>query len=350
MTSDPLLDIRDLSVDYRISRRETLRAVRDVHLDVHAGETVGLVGESGSGKSTIGRAVLGLTPPSTGSIRFDGQEIAGLRGRRRARLARDLQVVFQDPLSSLNPSLKVGDLLQEPIRVVRRVSRSEAAGIVGDLLERVSLPQDAAGRYPGSFSGGQRQRIAIARALSIDARLIVCDESVSALDVSTQASILALLRRLQRELGVAYLFVSHDIAVVRNISQRVVVLYKGAVMERGRTAEIVDRPYHPYTRTLLDAVPIPDPRGQRERRARRLAARGQRPGGPSPDLAGQGCPFAGRCAFVDEVCRTRTPAPVAVTSREIACHLYDPASGHPRAAGIAGATDPLARLSAPIAG
>lgn len=353
MTPDPLLDIRDLSVDYRISRRETLRAVRGVHLDVHAGETVGLVGESGSGKSTIGRAVLGLTPPSSGSIRFDGQEIAGLRGRRRAELARDLQVVFQDPLSSLNPSLKVGDLLQEPIRVVRRVSRSEAANIVGDLLERVSLPRDAAARYPGAFSGGQRQRIAIARALSIDARLIVCDESVSALDVSTQASILALLRRLQRELGVAYLFVSHDIAVVRNISQRVVVLYKGAVMERGRTAEIVDRPYHPYTRTLLDAVPIPDPRGQRERRARRLAARGQGSGGaaPSADVPGVGCPFASRCAFVDEVCRTRTPVPVTIGSREVACHLYDPASGHSRAAEIAeGATDPLAQISAPVAG
>ncbi|ANY08936.1 oligopeptide/dipeptide ABC transporter ATP-binding protein [Pseudonocardia sp. HH130630-07] len=345
MTPDPLLDIRGLDVDYRISRRETLRAVRGVDLDVHAAETVGLVGESGSGKSTIGRAVLGLTPVSSGSIRFDGQEIAGLGGRRRARLARDLQVVFQDPLSSLNPSLKVGDLLQEPLRVVRRVSRSEAAATVGDLLERVSLPRDAADRYPGAFSGGQRQRIAIARALSIDARLIVCDESVSALDVSTQASILALLKRLQRELGVAYLFVSHDIAVVRHISRRIVVLYKGAVMERGRTADVVDRPYHPYTRTLLDAIPVPDPRAQRERRARRLAARGA---APVAATTATGCPFASRCAFVDDACRTRTPLPIAIADRTVACHLYDPASGHPRATGSTGdAADPLARLAAP---
>ncbi|MEQ3549079.1 oligopeptide/dipeptide ABC transporter ATP-binding protein [Pseudonocardia nematodicida] len=347
---EPLLDIRDLSVEYRLSRRETLRAVHGVDLDVHAGETVGLVGESGSGKSTIGRAVLGLTPPASGSIRFDGQEIAGLRGRQRARLARDLQVVFQDPLSSLNPSMKVGDLLQEPIRVVRRISRGEAAEIAGDLLERVSLPRDAASRYPGAFSGGQRQRIAIARALSIDARLIVCDESVSALDVSTQASILSLLRRLQRELGVAYLFVSHDIAVVRNVSRRVVVLYKGRVMERGPTAEIVDRPYHPYTRTLLDAIPIPDPRGQRERRARRLASRVRSPGGTAAGgAAGAGCPFAARCAFVQDVCRTRAPVPIPIGARQVACHMYDPASGHPRAGEIAtgGWDDPLAREPGP---
>ncbi|WP_224391070.1 oligopeptide/dipeptide ABC transporter ATP-binding protein [Pseudonocardia sp. ICBG1293] len=331
MTAEPLLDVRDLTVEYRVARRGTLRAVHGVHLDVRAGETVGLVGESGSGKSTIGRAVLGLTTPTAGSIRFDGREIAGLRGRRRARLARDLQVVFQDPLSSLNPSLTVGELLQEPLRVVRRVSRSEAATAVGDLLERVSLPRDAAGRYPGAFSGGQRQRIAIARALSIDARLIVCDESVSALDVSTQASILSLLRRLQHELGVAYLFVSHDIAVVRNISQRIVVLYKGEVMERGHTAEVVDRPCHPYTRTLLDAIPVPDPRGQRERRERRLAARDRTLGDPPPVAdTGTGCVFAARCVEVHDVCRTHAPTPVPVGTRQVACHIYDPASGHPR--------------------
>lgn len=333
MSASPqLLDIQDLSVEYRLARGETLRAVDGVSLDVGAGETVGLVGESGSGKSTIGRAVLGLSRASGGSIRFDGEEISGLRGRRRARLARDLQVVFQDPYSSLNPSLTVGDILQEPIRVMRRVSRREADRIVADLLERVSLPPDAATRYPGSFSGGQRQRIAIARALSIDARLIVCDESVSALDVSTQASILALLRRLQRELGVAYLFVSHDIAVVRAVSSRVVVLYRGRVMERGPTVDVVERPRHPYTRTLLDAVPVADPAAQREKRARRLANRASGPTERITPVEGSAhCPFVSRCPFAEPVCAERAPTIRALPdapATEVACHRHDPDSGH----------------------
>ena len=325
-----LLEIDDLRVAYRGRGRRWKRVIDGVDLAVGEGETVGLVGESGSGKSTIGRAVLGLAHVETGSIVFEGRDIAHLSRKHRARLAEDLQVVFQDPYSSLNPAMPIGRILQEPLQVTKRMSEKEASELVHDLLSRVSLPRDAAGRYPSSFSGGQRQRIAIARALSTGAKLIVCDESVSALDVSTQAQIINLLKRLQRELGVAYLFISHDIAVVQNISDRIVVLYRGRVMEQGPADRVSRTPLHPYTRALLDAAPIPNPALQRQKRESRLHATPAQ-GIDNPDVAADACPFSARCPFAEAVCSERRPIAVERDGVTVACHLYDPEAGHSRA-------------------
>lgn len=331
----PLLDVRDLAVSYRGRGRRWNQVIDGVELRVDAGETVGLVGESGSGKSTIGRAVLGLAHVAGGSIEFEGRDISHLSRRRRAALASDLQVVFQDPYSSLNPAMPIGQILQEPLRVAQKMSDAESSALVRDLLERVSLPADAADRYPSSFSGGQRQRIAIARALSIGAKLIVCDESVSALDVSTQAQIINLLKRLQAELGVAYLFISHDIAVVQNISDRVVVLYRGRVMEQGPTEKISRTPLHPYTRVLLDAAPVPNPALQRAKREARLKTAPATGTNSSASVTVDACPFAARCPFAEAVCFERRPANVEQGEVSVECHLYDLSSGH----SLAGTTD-----------
>lgn len=344
MTADPqivteepqmqnLLEITDLSVDYRGRGRRWNRVIDGVELRVGTGETVGLVGESGSGKSTIGRAVLGLAHVAAGSIEFEGREISRLSRRKRAALASDLQVVFQDPYSSLNPALPIGRILQEPLQVTQKMTSTQSSALVRDLLERVSLPADAADRYPSSFSGGQRQRVAIARALSIGAKLIVCDESVSALDVSTQAQIINLLKQLQSELGVAYLFISHDIAVVQNISDRVVVLYRGRVMEQGPTDAICRTPLHPYTRVLLDAAPVPNPTLQRTKREARLkAAPAQATADTSVTV--DACPFAPRCPLAEAVCFERRPVAVQHGEVTVECHLYDDDSGHSRAGSV----------------
>lgn len=265
----PLLAIEDLVVDYRLSRRVRFRALKGISLDVKPGECVGLVGESGSGKSTLGKAVLGLAAPESGRITFDGEDITHARGATRRRLASDIQVVFQDPYGSLDPTMTVGEVLAEPL-VVAGTSRADARTVVADLLDRVRLPADAVHRYPGEFSGGQRQRIAIARALVRRPRLIVCDEPVSALDLTTQATILDLFLELQRETGVSYLFVSHDLGVVHRICHRVSVLYQGEIVESGPTATITRTPEHPYTQRLLLAAPVADPARQAKRRAARL--------------------------------------------------------------------------------
>ncbi|MBB1159570.1 ABC transporter ATP-binding protein [Amycolatopsis dendrobii] len=265
----PLLAIEDLVVDYRLSRRARFRALKGISLDVKPGECVGLVGESGSGKSTLGKAVLGLAAPESGRITFDGEDITHARGAVRRRLASDIQVVFQDPYGSLDPTMTVGEVLAEPL-VVAGTSRADARTAVAGMLDRVRLPADAVHRYPGEFSGGQRQRIAIARALVRRPRLIVCDEPVSALDLTTQATILDLFLELQRETGVSYLFVSHDLGVVHRICHRVSVLYRGEIVESGPTAAVTRAPEHPYTQRLLLAAPVADPARQAERRAARL--------------------------------------------------------------------------------
>jgi peptide/nickel transport system ATP-binding protein len=246
-------------------------ALDRVSLDVQAGETVGIVGESGAGKSTLGRAVLGLVPVTAGTIRFGGQDITGLGRRDRIALAAQLQVVFQDPDSSLNPARTVGSSLAEPL-LGQRGPRAEVAGKVAAILERVGLPGDAAGRYPRQFSGGQKQRIAIARALIVSPRLVVCDEALSALDLSVQAQIINLLLELRHDLGLAYLFIGHDLAVIRHVADRVVVLRKGQVVEQGTAAQVCEQPAEPYTKTLMEAAPVHDPRQERARLAARVAA------------------------------------------------------------------------------
>ncbi|WP_232548974.1 ATP-binding cassette domain-containing protein [Propioniciclava soli] len=277
----PLLDVRDLDVIYPArGGAKPFHALKKVSLDILPGETVGLVGESGSGKTTLGRAVLGLAPVSAGSIAFDGRDISHLSRRARRPLARDLQVVFQDPYSSLNPSMTIEQILAEPL-TANGVEGKAARDRVRGLLDRVHLPADAANRLPKEFSGGQRQRIAIARALALDPKLIVCDEAVSALDLSTQARVLDLFIEIQEATGVAYLFVTHDLAVVRHVSHRVAVLYRGEIVESGPGAQVTLHPEHPYTQRLFMAAPVPDPDRQQQRReARRELLAAQASGAP----------------------------------------------------------------------
>jgi ABC-type glutathione transport system ATPase component len=262
-----LLDVSALAVRYRRGpRKPPFTALRDVTLTIAPGETVALVGESGSGKSTLGNAVLGLVPVASGTITFDGADVTRPSPRRRRALTRHIQAVFQDPYGSLNPVRPIGQALAEPLRAHQRLDRTTTATRVRAALERVGLSADAAALYPGQFSGGQRQRIAIARALMLSPRLIICDEPLSALDLSVQAQVLNLLKALQRELGVGYLFITHDLAVVPHIAHRVVVLYRGQVVETGTVSQVCGHPSHPYTQRLISAAPVPDPAQQRARR------------------------------------------------------------------------------------
>jgi ABC-type glutathione transport system ATPase component len=252
----PLLEVRGLSVDFaaRHPRGMPVRAVDDVSLQIAAGETLGLVGESGSGKSTLGNAILGLVAPAAGQILLAGRDITWVRPRQRRELAANIQAIFQDPYGSLNPARSIGSTLAEPLRVRRGLTRAEASERVKRALERVGLPPSAAARYPGQFSGGQRQRIAIARALILEPDLVICDEPTSALDLSVQAQILNLLLKLQDDLELAYLFISHDIDVVRHLAHRVTVLFRGRVVESGITAQVFDHPQQTYTRALIAAA------------------------------------------------------------------------------------------------
>jgi len=268
----PLLEVTDLVKHFPIKRgilidREVdqVRAVDGVSFKVEKGETLGLVGESGSGKSTACRAVLQLIKPTSGSVKFEGQEIAGLRRRQMQPLRRQMQMIFQDPYASLNPRKRVGQIVGDPLKRQGIASGSELRRQVQELLERVGLSSEHYNRFPHEFSGGQRQRIGIARALSLKPKLVICDEPVSALDVSIQAQIVNLLDDLQDEFGLAYLFVAHDIGVVRHISDRIAVMNEGKIVEQGTADQVCEHPKDDYTKKLLAAVPIPDPRESRER-------------------------------------------------------------------------------------
>ncbi|MBN9188691.1 MAG: ABC transporter ATP-binding protein [Microbacterium sp.] len=265
----PLLRVSELAVVYG-GRRGGFRALDGVSFAVRPGECLGLVGESGSGKTTVGRAILGLVPVTSGTIEFAGDDITHLRRRRRRRLAKDIQVVFQDPYTSLNPAMAVEDILAEPL-VTQGWSGRDARAHVRALLDQVHLPGDAGQRLPREFSGGQRQRIAIARAIALSPKLIVCDEPVSALDLTTQQRVLDLFIEIQQRTGVAYVFITHDLSVVRHISHQVSVLYRGSMQEYGRADAVTSNPQHPYTRRLFMAAPIPDPVEQRARREARHA-------------------------------------------------------------------------------
>ena len=267
MSQQALLQVKDLRVNFPQGRGKVFQALKGISLDIQPGETVGLVGESGSGKTTVGRVILGLTEATSGDVWFDGENITHASRERRRTLGRDIQVVFQDPYGSLNPARTIGDTLAEPLMNDKSLSRNDIAERVAEVLQQVGMPADTASRYPGMFSGGQRQRIAIARAVIAKPRLIVCDEPVSALDLSVQAQVLNLLKSLQQSMGLAMLFISHDLTVVRHVSHRTVVLYRGDIVEQGDAGQVHERPEHPYTRALLAAAPVPDPLIQRERRA-----------------------------------------------------------------------------------
>jgi oligopeptide/dipeptide ABC transporter ATP-binding protein len=303
--SEVLLSIRNLSVTFQRRRGGRLvHAVDDVTFDVPVGQVVALVGESGSGKSTIGNAIVGLAPVTSGAILLHGQEIASpTRKVDRRRVSQHVQIIFQDPYGSLNPSRTIEQTLIEPLSGRPGLTASREA--VGGMLQAVGLPREASLRYPGSFSGGQRQRIAIARALMGAPELVICDEPVSALDVSVQAQVLNLLADLQQRRGVAYLFVSHDVAIVKHIAHQVVVLYRGRVMESGPADVVCVTPRHPYTQALLAAAPIPDPGVQHQRRRERHQLR---QGGDVGLPLGPGCPFTPRCRFAVPQCQAERPA------------------------------------------
>jgi oligopeptide/dipeptide ABC transporter ATP-binding protein len=311
----PRLEVNSLTVRYRIGRnRLPLVALREVSLAIGPGETVAVVGESGSGKSTLGNAILGLVPAAAGTILFEGEDITHAAPAQRRGLTRLIQAIFQDPYGSLNPVRNIAQTLVEPLRAHAHLKRAEARERVGQALEAVGLTREDASRYPADFSGGQRQRIAIARALILRPRLLVCDEPTSALDLSIQAQILNLLKELQQELGMSYLFITHDLGLVRHMATRVLVLYQGQVMESGDSLGVSERPLHPYTQALLRAMPTIDPAEQRERR-RVLTGTSERSLAVLPD----GCPFAPRCPFVLEACGKARPPLNSVASHLVAC-------------------------------
>jgi oligopeptide/dipeptide ABC transporter ATP-binding protein len=309
-TRNPLIRVDGLSVRFDAGRsgfwgqhRRVVHAVENVSFAIMPGETLGLVGESGSGKSTTGRAILRRVPAAAGRILYKERDITHTGKEELRPLRRHMQLVFQDPYASLNPRMRVIDIVAEPLVVHGLAANNrEAAGKVAELVQRVGLPPDAGSRYPHAFSGGQRQRVGIARALALNPEFIVADEPVSALDVSIRAQIVNLMQDLQRDLGIAYLFIAHDLAVVRHISHRIAIMYAGKIVEIAGRDELYQRPMHPYTQALLSAVPVPDPRVQRARRRITYAGEPPNPLEPPP-----GCPFQSRCPHRTGQCRLEDP-------------------------------------------
>ena len=320
----PLLDVRHLSTEFKLKgkglfpKAQTLKAVRDVSFSVREGETLGIVGESGCGKSTLGRSILRLIEPTEGQVVWQGRNLAELSAADMRAARRDLSIIFQDPIASLDPRMTVGEIIAEPLRVAEPgLSRPERRARVEKVMAEVGLVADMINRYPHEFSGGQAQRIGIARAIVTEPKLIVCDEPVSALDVSIQAQIVNLLADLRKRRGLTLLFISHDLSVVRLVSDRILVLYLGRVVEEGTRAEVFETPAHPYARALLSAAPIPDPVAARARR--RTVLQGDP---PSPVNPPSGCAFRTRCPIAEPVCAEVPPElkPVSDTHRA-ACHF-----------------------------
>ena len=328
--NETLLDVKDLKMHFPIGRKgliageqQYIYAVDGVDFKIRKGETLGLVGESGCGKSTTARAVAQLYRPTGGSVKLKGAELTTLKARDLIAARKNMQMVFQDPYASLNPRMTSGDIISEPMRIYSRkglvqFSRKDMEERVEQLMERVGLSRFFRNRYPHEFSGGQRQRIGIARALALQPELILCDEPVSALDVSIQAQILNLFRDLQDEFGLTYLFIAHDLAVIEYISTRVAVMYLGIIAEISGSGYLYSKPLHPYTQALLSAAPIPDPKIEKERK--RIILTGDV---PSPDRLRPGCPFHDRCWKKMDKCQSQKPAlKEAEPGHEVACFLY----------------------------
>ncbi|MEJ8543673.1 dipeptide ABC transporter ATP-binding protein [Brevibacillus borstelensis] len=318
----PLVEIKNLKKYYPIKKgllKRTVnhvKAVDGLDFSIYKGETLGLVGESGCGKSTTGRTILQLLKPTDGEVLYEGQNLVRMPGRELRKLRKDLQMVFQDPYASLDPRLTVGQIIAEPMEIHRLYSGKEKDKRVEELLEVVGLNSYHAKRFPHEFSGGQRQRIGIARALALEPKLIVADEPVSALDVSIQSQVINLLQDLQGKFGLTYLFIAHDLSVVKHISDRVGVMYLGRLVELADKDNLYAEPLHPYTKALLSAVPIPDPLAKRER----IVLQGDV---PSPANPPAGCAFHPRCSECMEICRKQRPAWKEINGHYVACHLYN---------------------------
>lgn len=321
MEKEVLLSVREITkwfpADDKLIGKPTsfVKAVDGVSFDVYRGEVLGLVGESGCGKTTISRSILGLIQPTSGSIVFEGQELMGMKKKQLRSMRSDLQIVFQDPYSSLSPRMQIGDTIAEPMEIQKIGTRNERRQRVEELLEIVGLEKGFANRYPHEFSGGQRQRIGIARVLAANPKFMICDEPVSALDVSVRSQILNLLIDLKRDFGLTMLFISHDLSVVEYICDRIVVMYLGKVMEIAKRDDLYNNPSHPYTQALLSAIPIPDPTVKRER----IFLEGDTPSPVNPPL---GCRFCTRCAKAQDICHTIAPELKKIEEGHmVACHF-----------------------------
>jgi oligopeptide transport system ATP-binding protein len=312
-----LIKVRDLKKHFKVGPKAILKAVDGVNFDIYKGETLGLVGESGCGKTTCGRTVMGLYEATAGETIFDGIDVHKLNRKEKKDFARRAQIILQDPYASLNPRMTVGDIIGEGIDIHNLYTGEERMQRIYELLDLVGLNKEHASRFPHEFSGGQRQRIGIARALAIEPEFIVCDEPISALDVSIQAQVVNLLIKLQEEFGLTYLFIAHDLSMVKHISDRVGVMYLGNMVELTTSKELYAEPLHPYTQALLSAIPVPDPEAERGKERIKLEGEVPSPINPKP-----GCKFATRCRFAKPECKDKTPELIEVKPGHfVACHL-----------------------------
>lgn len=322
--SDAVLKVENLKVHFPVkgglfTKKQVVKAVDGVSFEIYPKETFGLVGESGCGKSTTGRAIVKLYEPTSGTVYYHGEDVTKIKGSHLAEFRRNVQMIFQDPYASLNPRMTVGEIIREPMDIHHIFNtKEEREQQVRELLDIVGLKPDHIRRYPHEFSGGQRQRIGIARTLALHPQFIVCDEPISALDVSIQAQVINLLEHIQKEMGISYLFIAHDLSMVKHISDRIGVMYLGNLVEIGDSDDVYHRPLHPYTQELLSAVPIPDPRVAREKK--RIVLEGEL---PSPLDTPSGCVFRTRCPNATERCAREKPGMVNVGKRTVACFLYE---------------------------
>ncbi|MDT8716536.1 ABC transporter ATP-binding protein [Clostridium sp. 19966] len=316
--NETLIEVKNLKKYFHVGRKATLKAVDDVSFSIKKGETLGLVGESGCGKTTCGRTVMGLYDATAGEVLIDGVNIHALSGKEKKKFTRAAQIIFQDPYASLDPRMTVGDIIAEGIDIHGIYTGEKRMERIYHLLSLVGLNKEHASRFPHEFSGGQRQRIGIARALAIEPQFIVCDEPISALDVSIQAQVVNLLIKLQKELGLTYLFIAHDLSMVRHISDRVGVMYLGKMMELAPSNELYENPKHPYTQALMSAIPVPDPEIEKTRQRIMLEGEVTSPINPKP-----GCRFASRCKYAKEACFKEEPVFKEIAPDHfIACHLF----------------------------
>ena len=322
--SEPILKVKGLKVHFPVSggflaKKQIVKAVDGVDFEIAKGETFGLVGESGCGKSTTGRALVKIYEPTAGKVIFEGEDITKIKGTKLKEFRRDMQMIFQDPYASLNPRMTVGEIIREPMDIHGIYdTKEQREKRVRELLEIVGLKPDHIRRYPHEFSGGQRQRIGIARTLALNPKFIVCDEPISALDVSIQAQVINLLEKIQAEMGIAYLFIAHDLSMVKHISDRIGVMYLGNIVEVGEADDVYHEPLHPYTQALLSSVPIPDPKTARSKK--RIVLEGEL---PSPINPPSGCVFRTRCPKATERCAKEKPTLKNIGNRQVACFLYE---------------------------